>query len=197
MLAHRSFLLLTAAILAGCSAQILPVGSTDDGGPPADASDAGLLPVDAATPSTFTAAQVSAARSNCSLPHGPIDGYVTPDELRAHVAGAWLLCGTTQFEDLSGIFTADGNWNALVADGKGGLLEGQGVTNQASFQVILLDDAGTTCAPVLDSSSTPGGCILDFRTAAGGISQFSVSFETSPRRMLVGSGTDWYVALQP
>jgi hypothetical protein len=179
-------MMVALGMVAACSGSTLDVGSSDDAGAASDASAA-------ATPSSsvvYTIAQVSAAEDACTQAHGPADVYTTIDGLRERLVGAWWPCaadGGEYFcfpgEPLD--ITADGTWRLLVSDGSGGLVGAQGLQAEGTYG--LPNEAGFVCGSVCDVGVSP---------LSGGLSECSVGFETSPRRMLVG-GVAWFVAIGP
>jgi hypothetical protein len=162
-------------LLLACSGQKIDVGTN------APTSSSGT---------SFSPAQVQAAQAACSAAHGPIDEYSTADGMRSRLVGAWFLCsanGGVAATSLSGVYSPSGDWNALGPDGSGGLVAGQGLTETGTYSVVKLDDASATC--------DPASCLVQYSGSDGALEQYSVAFETSPRRLLVGEQW-WYVQLQ-
>lgn len=194
------FALASFALLPACTAHVVDVGAQTDSGPIPDAGSPEVLPEAGPTPASFSPAQVQAAQSACSAPHGNIDVYASPTEMLARMEGAWLLCGANTLAGSlgvsvagSGIWGSDGTFHALVADSTGGLVEGHGLMEQATYSVVQPDDASAGCST--GDAGLPN-CIVNYVTGTGGLVQLGADFEKGPRRMLLG-GTDWYVPLTP
>jgi hypothetical protein len=151
--------------------------------------DVGTNVTSSSSGTSFSAAQVQAAQAACNAAHGPADGYSTADGMQSHLVGAWFLCsanGGVAATSLSGAYSPSGAWNALVPDGSGGLVAGQGLQETGTYSVVQLDDASATCDPAT--------CLVQYSGGDGALEQYSVAFETSPRRLLIGEQW-WYVAL--
>ena len=155
----------------GCTGHVLEVG---DGGPIA------------AGP--FTAAEVQSASAACAAPHGAVTSLPTTQAAQTRLEGAWYDCtGNASFPYVgSGVFGVDGHWHALVSDGDGGLVEGNGLVESATYSIFRYSATGTTC--------DDGACGVDLKSGGGGETQLGLGFEMSPTRALLG-GNDWLVPL--
>ncbi len=114
----------------------------------------------------------------------------TTDGLKARLVGAWWPCAADGGESFCFPgepvdITADNTWRLLVSDGSGGLAGAQGLQAEGTYG--LPNEAGFACGSSCDVGVSP---------LSGGLSECSVGFETSPRRMLVG-GVEWFVAIGP
>ncbi len=170
-------------MVAACSGNVAASG---DAGTDSPAS--GVSPGPGAI--VYTAAQVRDAEDACSQSHGPADVYTTTDGLKARLVGAWWPCAADGGEDFcfpgeAVDIAADNTWRLLVTDGSGGLAGAQGLHAQGTYG--LPNEAGFACGSTCEVGVSP---------LSGGLSECSVAFETSPRRMLVG-GVTWFVAIGP
>jgi hypothetical protein len=180
-------MLSSSSLLLACSGQTIAVGSTqsDQQAPEAGAPETGS----SGSGTAFTAAQVAAAQAACNAPHGTVDSYSTIDGLVTRATGAWYLCtGGTPFDttDSSAVFGADGQWHRLVSDGSGGLTMSLGVQDSGTYTPAPLNDASAECDPT--------SCLVTYHGDDGAITQFNLSFESGPRRMLMG-GQLWFAPL--
>ena len=183
-------------VCVACGGQVTPDSADRDTGA-AFASNAAVSVPNAGPPpaSEYTAAQVQAAQALCNAPHGLVVPATTPAQVAALVVGAWFFCGwegapyagqTTSSQE----FLPGGQWYALAPATNGGLVQGQGLDSQGTWD--------------FDSSSGDTGCprqgfdgVVWVNTNAGGDDD-TVGFETGPRRLRAidtsGIGR-WYVAL--
>jgi hypothetical protein len=177
-------------LLAGCTGSTLEVGdggaARNDAAPSSTAPETGtgLRPLD-----SFTAAQVQTAVAACSAVHGTVTPLPTPEAVLPLLEGSWYDCdgATTDGLDLeSATFDGAGNWHDLLPDGSGGLVEGLGLKDTATYDVFSYDDGSDSCA---DS-----GCGINLKGVD--VVQLGVAFEMSPTRMLLGGQSGhWFVPL--
>jgi hypothetical protein len=132
-----------------------------------------------------------AAQSACNAPHGTPSPQPTTQDVQNAIVGAWYDCTVpviAQVYQRSGSFHANGDWRGLEPDGNGGLVEGQGLLDVATYVVFAVDDAGDSCGLV--------ECGPDFKGGGVGEAQVGATFETSPTRMqLVEATGHWFVPL--
>lgn len=179
------FVLLLAA--AACGGQTASSSGYTSGVP------AGLTEPDSAAP-PFSADEVAATRAGCTAAHGPVNPYTSSLALGEKLVGAWLHCSPdpTLAPDWPGIeFTADGTVWVLIDDGSGGLVRGEGIDNQGTWDIRAY---GTQENQVADG--TPGATYyLDIYGAQAAGSPVP-AFETSPRRLDYEEATSkWFVPL--
>jgi hypothetical protein len=174
-------------------------GGFSDGGAPEDASfyDAPST-YDGEVLTTYTAAQVEAAKVACAAPHGAPDPYDTLDGLVKRLVGAWYLCRPVQYPVIasggSAAFLGDGQWISLRPAPGGGLDQHKGLKNEGIWTPLSLDDATDRCGDGRLDAREIHGCFLQITEDSGELSQFGVSFEQSPRRMELGG--NWLVPLE-
>jgi hypothetical protein len=197
--ASRTRLVAALVALSSCACGGGILASSDADAGPTD----GLPTSDAApTPTSYTAAQVSTALATCGAPHGNPYTPENTTDCANHVVGAWYLCSTTgqrpELEPAQSMRLApDGSFQYLVSDGDGGLITGQGPTEEGTF-VIVTDCNGGSRPPnspcVHQLGSPPQEFIFGY-TVTGGGGGGQVLFEASPARMELQdelpSGANW------
>ena len=209
MFTARRIALLSIACTA-CAGQTLEIGTNDVGAGNAGTKSAApascsgslggsMLGGDAGV--AYSTDQVQAATAGCPQAHGPVTTYATVGELRSLVVGSWFLCSAavTDTSASSVVYTADGQWYRLLADGSGGLTLGLGDSNQASWGLWCTANGQELVDPPDATPITPGACQISMRYPNGGGNNFPVALEDCPRRMqLVGDYAgflEWYLAL--
>jgi hypothetical protein len=185
---------LCVSIIGGTS------GTTGTAGGGSSGSDGG--PASTGTggsgPTRFTAAQVQSALANCDLPHGPAVTINNSDDVKARVAGTWLLCPASAVGEphtmfAPGIqFEPDGRFEVLAPTADGGLQTNVGVLSQGQWSTFC-----EISSTITGADSCPGigyyGPLVRIQVVAGDESPAGcfvgpVSFESSPTRAYV---VDW------
>ncbi len=143
--------------------------------------------------------------AQCDLPHGPPAVPATWGDLRALLVGAWIPCTSGALATLLTHpieFAPDGTWFYFLPDGSGGLVRGQGVTNQGTYSFPT--GAGNSVHgdgdPVNNYPWVVVTALSDDGTPAGTFEGY-LTFEASPSRMYAVQSYDglsittWLVAL--
>lgn len=155
---------------------------------------------------TFSAAQVTAAKAACDAGHGSVLSAATFEQFQTQFVGAWYPCsasspvgGTPDFPVQPVAFTADGQAQFLVPDGSGGFMAGRGLAYQGTYSVLIMCHGGQVSAT--DSCDAPEA-FHPIVTLNGGYGWSDALFETQPTRLEIqdetyqsGNWTFWYVPL--
>jgi len=200
---------LALLVLSACGGGLSTEADSVDGSPSGTASGP---PGPSYEPTSFTAAEVAAARAACSAPHGPVFTPTTYAEYASHFVGSWYLCsekgpdaGVADFPAASVVFTADGTAQFLGDDGQGGLVAIPGLADQGLYGLLILCQ-GTVVDPTY-SCGTPESFYLSISvndSESDGVG--AGLFEASPARLeiqdqpfsdvdAIGTFTFWYVPL--
>jgi hypothetical protein len=222
MTKHRCFgIVVTPLCLlaSGCQGTVLEVGKWSDASP--TAADVGTLPITAdassdsseapiSEPSMDSAAEafvpvcVSDLQIACRASHGAVAALQGVADAQQRLVGSWWLCsseGTTAVAQYQTpiAFNADGTWNDLVPDPSRCLTLGTGADQQGTYSIQSTlsqasGDAGADAGPPAQSA------LVGLDRATGGANFATVSFETSPTRMLVNfydlGIKNWYVPVE-
>ena len=155
----------------------------------------------------LTPQQVTAARANCTAPHGPASpAPTTCAEAAAAILGAWLTCSvqadpgdttTITSQDAQPVlFKADGTWQYLGLDAQGGLVALDSLGNQGTWSVCNVESGdGADAGP--EAGAYDGTTTLYMYYDDNGGNGGAFGIETSPERLewTPDYRTMWYVAL--
>ena len=196
----RAWPLAVLLSVLGCGGSV-DAASTGTGG-----GTASTPPASTSSETTFSAAQVTAAKSACGGDHGDALAPATFEQFQNHFVGGWYPCsasspagGTPDFPILPVSFTEDGQAQFLVPDGSGGLVAGRGLAYQGKYSVLVMCHGGQVSAS--DACDVPE-VFHPIVTLNGGYGWSDAFFEAGPTRLEVqdetyenGNWTFWYVPL--
>jgi hypothetical protein len=129
---------------------------------------------------------IDAVSAVCLQPESaPIDSFASGDELRKLLAGQWLSCNPTWWEQARGIknqvgieFTSDGHWFALLRNASGAIVRGKGFDYEGTIQLIDMS-----------SMNGPGRYQVNIKINGGGTFPVHPVFSGSPRKMRMNSSS--------
>jgi hypothetical protein len=209
-------LVLLTCGLGGCYGKTIDVGSREGTPAPAPSSSSPASPAPSSTGapgqavapisvpvshgSPYDAAVAAGAKAACAGPHGPLDPFTTVGDVKGRLVGSWFFCSTTDtqgYDKMTSIeFAPDGHWYLLEDDGHGGLVRGQGIDHEGTYDVS--DDSNSAWADA--SADAPSQGFVGRMDGPGMIPDF-VQFEAGPRRMKISVGTagwdEWFVYIGP